>query len=39
MTYLDDHHSPEENIIVMGDDINISPLDLDIGIGEVNHKR
>jgi exodeoxyribonuclease-3 len=38
MTYLDDHHSPEENIIVMGD-INISPLDLDIGIGEVNRKR
>ena len=38
MTYLDNHHSPDENIIVMGD-INISPLDLDIGIGEVNRKR
>ncbi|WP_171972067.1 exodeoxyribonuclease III, partial [Vibrio ponticus] len=31
-------HSNDENIIVMGD-INISPTDLDIGIGEVNRKR
>lgn len=38
MTYLDDHHSPEENVVVMGD-INISPTDLDIGIGEPNRKR
>lgn len=38
MTYLDEHHTPEDNIIVMGD-INISPIDLDIGIGEVNRKR
>ena len=38
MTYLDDHHIPEENIVVMGD-INISPIDLDIGIGEPNRKR
>ncbi|MCW8864938.1 MAG: exodeoxyribonuclease III, partial [Colwellia sp.] len=38
MTYLNEHHSNEENIIVMGD-INISPIDLDIGIGEVNRKR
>jgi exodeoxyribonuclease-3 len=38
MTYLNDNHSPDENIVVMGD-INISPADLDIGIGEVNKKR
>lgn len=38
MNYLDEFHSPEENIIVMGD-INISPTDLDIGIGEQNRKR
>ena len=38
MGYLNDHHEPSDNIIVMGD-INISPLDLDIGIGEVNRKR
>ena len=37
MTYLDDH-DPNEQIIVMGD-INISPIDLDIGIGEPNKKR
>ena len=38
MNYLNVHHTPDENIIVMGD-INISPTDLDIGIGEVNRKR
>lgn len=38
MTYLDENHSPADNIIVMGD-INISPLDLDIGIGEANRLR
>ena len=38
MGYLNDHHSPDENLIVMGD-INISPTDLDIGIGEANRKR
>ncbi|MFT4927192.1 MAG: exodeoxyribonuclease-3 [Phenylobacterium sp.] len=38
MTYLDDNHQPDENIVVMGD-INISAIDLDIGIGEVNAKR
>lgn len=38
MNYLNEHHSPEEKIIVMGD-INISPTDLDIGIGEPNRKR
>jgi len=38
MTYLNDHHSNEEKLIVMGD-INISPIDADIGIGEANRKR
>lgn len=38
MNYLDDNHTNNENLIVMGD-INISPIDLDIGIGEVNRKR
>lgn len=37
MSYLSSH-SPDEKIIVMGD-INISPTDLDIGIGEANAKR
>ncbi len=36
--HLLDKHSPDEHLIVMGD-INISPTDLDIGIGEVNRKR
>lgn len=38
MTYLNDHHQPDENVVVMGD-INISAIDKDIGIGEVNAKR
>ena len=38
MQYLNENHSPDENIVVMGD-INISPTDLDIGIGEANRKR
>ncbi|MGK2946536.1 MAG: exodeoxyribonuclease III [Candidatus Malihini olakiniferum] len=37
-TYLTRHHIPEQLLIVMGD-INISPTDLDIGIGEENRKR
>lgn len=37
MGYLE-QHTPEEDIIVMGD-INISPTDDDIGIGEPNRKR
>ncbi|GAB3483014.1 exodeoxyribonuclease III [Marinomonas epiphytica] len=37
MSYLE-QHSPDEKIIVMGD-INISPTDLDIGIGPQNAKR
>ena len=38
MTHLETNHTPDEDVIVMGD-INISPTDLDIGIGEVNAKR
>ena len=38
MTYLNDHQAPSDNVIVMGD-INISPEDIDIGIGEPNRKR
>lgn len=38
MTYLNENHTPDENLVVMGD-INISPLDLDIGIGAPNQKR
>jgi exodeoxyribonuclease-3 len=38
MTHLNENHTPEENVIVMGD-INITPIDLDIGIGEPNKKR
>jgi len=38
MTYLNDNHTNDENVVVMGD-INISPQDLDIGIGDVNSKR
>jgi exodeoxyribonuclease-3 len=36
--YLLESHTAEENLIVMGD-INISPTDLDIGIGEPNRVR
>lgn len=36
--YLEESHSVDEPLVVMGD-INISPLDLDIGIGEANAKR
>lgn len=38
MQYLNEHHQPTENIIVMGD-VNISHQDCDIGIGEANRKR
>lgn len=38
MQYLNEHHEADENLVVMGD-INISPTDLDIGIGEPNRKR
>lgn len=38
MRHMYQHHQPEDALIVMGD-INISPTDLDIGIGEENRKR
>ncbi|WP_105168077.1 exodeoxyribonuclease III [Pseudoalteromonas sp. T1lg23B] len=38
MTHLNSHYDKEQAIVVMGD-INISPTDLDIGIGEANRKR
>ena len=38
MIYLNKNFSPEENIIILGD-LNISPEDIDIGIGENNRKR
>jgi exodeoxyribonuclease-3 len=37
-TYIKTHYQPNDNLIVMGD-MNISPQDLDIGIGEDNRKR
>ncbi|CAM3867839.1 exodeoxyribonuclease III [Rheinheimera salexigens] len=36
--YLETHHTPDELLAVIGD-INISSIDLDIGIGEANAKR
>ncbi|QQX78730.1 exodeoxyribonuclease III [Shewanella sp. KX20019] len=38
MVYLNEHHTADEDIAIIGD-INISPVDLDIGIGEPNAKR
>ncbi len=38
MSYLNENHSPDEDLAVIGD-INISPVDLDIGIGAPNAKR
>lgn len=38
MQYLNDYHAPDDNVIIMGD-MNISPADIDIGIGEPNRKR
>ncbi|WP_125563993.1 MULTISPECIES: exodeoxyribonuclease III [Pseudoalteromonas] len=38
MTHLENTADNSEHLIVMGD-INISPVDLDIGIGEPNRKR
>ena len=38
LSYLQQHHTPEDLVSVIGD-INISPLDIDIGIGEPNRKR
>lgn len=38
MTYLETHHQPGEELVVMGD-FNISAEDIDIGIGDNNRKR
>lgn len=38
MHHLNSFHTPDDKLIVMGD-VNISPSDLDIGIGEQNRKR
>lgn len=38
MGYLAENHNPDDNVVVMGD-LNISPQDNDIGIGEDNKKR
>ena len=38
MIYLNKNFVPEDNIIILGD-LNISPEDIDIGIGENNRKR
>ena len=36
--FIENNHKPEDNLIVMGD-MNIAPLDNDIGIGADNAKR
>ena len=38
MRYLDENFTPESKLVLMGD-MNISPQDIDIGIGEPNRKR
>ncbi|PAV24565.1 exodeoxyribonuclease III [Tamilnaduibacter salinus] len=38
MTFLERETNPDDPVIVMGD-MNISPQDIDIGIGEQNRKR
>ncbi|ARU56941.1 exonuclease III [Oleiphilus messinensis] len=38
LNFLNDSFTPNDNVVVMGD-FNISPTDLDIGIGEENRKR
>ena len=38
ISHLKKNHSPEDYLVVMGD-LNISPSDIDIGIGEENRKR
>ena len=36
--YLAANHSPDDQVIMMGD-MNVAPVDFDIGIGENNRKR
>lgn len=38
LSHLEQHHQPDELVLVMGD-MNVAPLDLDIGIGDDNRKR
>ena len=38
MTHLEKNYDPKDHLMVMGD-LNISPQDIDIGIGEENKKR
>jgi exodeoxyribonuclease-3 len=38
LTHLREHFSPDQNVVVMGD-MNVAPLDLDIGIGADNARR
>ncbi|NCA71602.1 MAG: exodeoxyribonuclease III [Sphingobacteriia bacterium] len=38
LDYLRAHFSPDQNVVVLGD-MNVAPLDLDIGIGADNAKR
>ncbi|MEK9712953.1 MAG: exodeoxyribonuclease III [Thalassolituus sp.] len=38
MRYISENFTPEDNVLIMGD-MNISPADTDIGIGEPNRKR
>ncbi|MCH2039832.1 MAG: exodeoxyribonuclease III [Saccharospirillaceae bacterium] len=38
MRYLKENFTPDDNVVVIGD-MNISPEDTDIGIGEPNRKR
>lgn len=38
LRYLNEYHQPDDLLAVMGD-MNISPEDIDIGIGEANRKR
>jgi exodeoxyribonuclease-3 len=38
LAYLNDNHTPDDQVIVMGD-VNVSHTELDIGIGEENRKR
>lgn len=35
---LEEQHTPDQRVVVMGD-FNVSPQDIDIGIGEANRKR
>ncbi len=38
LRYLNEYHQPDDLLAIMGD-MNISPEDIDIGIGEANRKR